>query len=1042
MNTNTNEPYPESRVFSNAQCLLELLQNASMGNLGREEWYAAVTHVCREALQQLAEMKKLVRLPDGDTERRIRVIAIDVYNLSKSNMTEKSTRSMVTLGYVRWMAGELLVFSGHEPLQTCKIYAAAANKFFESNDLSCVDNSLECVVEASNLLETLSAAYTHNIQNSEFGPNTYEVAAIKKELLFLKAKCHNIKNGLENDKIALKAFRELLEVSSSAAGNSLAYSVQLEIQTLALKKGLFWARQKELLSTWKDSHPGEEHPAISWFEFCKYTYEISDRPTDDEHEVCGHPARAALCANAVFHLAELRVNYSQELHLAENAIREYATMIRTSICMKQDDVETVPGMLRLRLLLAMRKKDSTECINILTCLRKNVAGEIPHSGEDTPAVSISDFDEYLKCVYLFSVSEGALKEQRVKQMKTLLGTPGLTAPQQFRACVQFVELVAKTPALYTGGALSAGFLALLEMTNTIMCLSSRPSVQDLKDLKKDIKVVVSSCCSILLELISAQQFHESQQLLSVLEAFVERCASLGQVSAIKSSEIENVYLLFAHVLSVSGNHQKALEYIDERCKTVDSFDKYFIVFKCLLISHFDSKNSSGTANTQSKHASLKQKEGQAILDAALQKLLESPENNEEKRLSILYEVQQIPNATIYFERVLLNLLSLAPVQTNLQTCPSKGTIAAHLLDSIWQRMEITDIKSKKLTQQLGKCLDVLKSCNRLNQNKVSCSFGSELELNFILKVSLAIAKKAIDCAHHKVSLCLHDEIKTLWSWTTLELSGEICVSGAEIDLLKVCGIIKFHFDRIRGGIKKDMAKVLRNEVVDEMKNIISQTLSGANTTKKQKPEHLSKLIFHCRVFLLVMIGLNPRSKGAFVSTLRTCTIDDQFPVSTEFYEALINECVFRNVPNFIIVEVLSSQMQYEMNSNTSTAKLAKLFRQLCHFSGNVRQYFEQALQFMAAVGAYPSDEADWMARTIWNEGVQVHGRLSPQPLSEPYTLQVSLVNDETADKQLARWYFETAIKFANCCESSSSQHDLAEKMKNLLEEGEYFDDGC
>ena len=114
MDANKNEPYPEAQIVSKAQCLLELLQNAPVGHLGKEEWYDAVMHASRQALQQIAELKKLVRLADGDVERRIRVIAIDIYNLSKSNMTEANMHFMVTLGYVRRVAEELLVFSGHD----------------------------------------------------------------------------------------------------------------------------------------------------------------------------------------------------------------------------------------------------------------------------------------------------------------------------------------------------------------------------------------------------------------------------------------------------------------------------------------------------------------------------------------------------------------------------------------------------------------------------------------------------------------------------------------------------------------------------------------------------------------------------------------------------------------------------------------------------------------------------------------------------------------------------------------------------------------
>ena len=85
--------------------------------------------------------------------------------------------------------------------------------------------------------------------------------------------------------------------------------------------------------------------------------------------------------------------------------------------------------------------------------------------------------------------------------------------------------------------------------------------------------------------------------------------------------------------------------------------------------------------------------------------------------------------------------------------------------------------------------------------------------------------------------------------------------------------------------------------------------------------------------------------------------------------------------------------------------MSTIFRRLCHYIGceNANEYFLKALEIAKSMNYYPPDEADWMARTLWNHGVEVslHVRRDNSVL-----LQIRGVICEPT------WYFESAIEFA------------------------------
>ena len=93
-------------------------------------WEEETLRLCNVTLNEINRMKELVKINEGDVERKLFELGIELFNLTKTNRFSSS----IIIGSVRNISVEILHFSGHDKIEVIKLYLNTGLKYAESNE--------------------------------------------------------------------------------------------------------------------------------------------------------------------------------------------------------------------------------------------------------------------------------------------------------------------------------------------------------------------------------------------------------------------------------------------------------------------------------------------------------------------------------------------------------------------------------------------------------------------------------------------------------------------------------------------------------------------------------------------------------------------------------------------------------------------------------------------------------------------------------------------------------------------------------------------
>ena len=154
------------------------------GKTNDRAWEEETLRLCNVTLNEINRMKELVKINEGDVERKLFELGIELFNLTKTNHFSSS----IIIGSVRNISVEILHFSGHDKIEVIKLYLNTGLKYTESNEharaYNCYDSADKLLQnyakQKSNANETFSQQL-NNLQNEIYYEQAKSLVKLKRD---------------------------------------------------------------------------------------------------------------------------------------------------------------------------------------------------------------------------------------------------------------------------------------------------------------------------------------------------------------------------------------------------------------------------------------------------------------------------------------------------------------------------------------------------------------------------------------------------------------------------------------------------------------------------------------------------------------------------------------------------------------------------------------------------------------------------------------------------------------------------------------------
>jgi hypothetical protein len=952
-----NPKRPGLTCIHEAKLLMEKLQKYGGRERTPSEWYSSMSFSAGRIIDMIVKMKRQVKLIGKETEKKLEETGVTIFNAAQKALAERSENGTYVLAQLYELSAEILAYCDHEVLPTSKIYMSASATFEEAKRSDCTPVSLDrdmlCLNKAIEVFDKGCSKRGSAVTSKD----AFLLLSHRQHMYLSKAKLLCLDHSCEKDEIAFECLTQLVKM------HPFPQTHALDVLRLAFDNGSQWQQESKY------------EQAIKWFHFVKDIYcQTCRRPEsqDDNEKGAGASEELnkmsiskSLVANSVFAIAFISVSSSDDIDISNHSIVEYEQTMRSlgvHAGVQPRDSAYVPGstLLKLQFCMGQNKKDKGHTIfSEMLAEFQNFAAK----GAEGTQNRIG-YTELIKCVTALS-EFGKYADKDVENIRTVLHLDKVEPNERSIAYWAFIESLHHSKILYQNPKVFKIFFdiatKLQEEGTGQQTTNGGP-----RAVNQSFKYLVSLLCTVALGLAEHREFGSSKDVLKLI-------LTISMKERYTKIENENIYLLCAHVHCLAGDHDACLMHAT-KC-AADCFDKHFIYFKCMLAQG----DREGTK-------------------AALKRCLQSQDITESRIVGLLFEVKRSEESQLC-EQVMIKLLKQTDgLSVGSLQVSSKGKLAASLMKLLSDRLAMPSTeKSSRNKDTYASCLEGLKACNDCLQLTAEVNaFGSAEDRKYVVKTCVTIASNACSSDNVEFGRQIYHNVKVFQ-----DLCEHKVLPDEHIDILTICALVK-DFRNKDPGTDTAASRKQREGILHALQDLGKADTSVTGAVGDD-PNSRGKVVYLSRVFEIVILALAPRSKKRFRNLLKLRAADGEF-CSTAFFDDLFEECCFMNAEKHALIHILEAQLHHEMKSSTTSKTLATIFRRLCHYIGcdNANDYFTQALQIAKTMHSYPSEEADWMVRTLWNHGVE----LSQQARHDQFGVSLSRASSEPG------WYFESAIDFA------------------------------